>query len=79
MEFLALRPYLYSRREKASGGRPPRAYQVVGLPEDVEVVIGRFGNRWQILIQTARDMGQWRGDYASAEDALAAVQAQLPG
>ena len=37
-------------------------------------MVGKFGQRWQIFVQTSEGAGEWVGKYVSPEDALNAVQ-----
>lgn len=66
---LTLAPYLRSRR---SG--EPVAYEVRGLPEGFTVMVAKFGQWWQIIVQTAETSGEWVGKFVSPEDALNALQ-----
>ncbi len=66
---LTLAPYLMSRR---SG--EPVAYQVRGLPEGLTILVAKFGQWWQIIVQTSETSGEWLGKYVSPEDALNALQ-----
>ena len=67
-------------------GSEPLQYEVVGLPPNLVVWIGRRLSppigRWQIMRVGVEENGSWvkgfwTGDYDSAEAALAALQAEL--
>jgi len=49
-------------------------YEVIGRPPGQTALIGLHDGRWQIL----RGKGEWVGAHASAEDALAVLQAEFP-
>jgi hypothetical protein len=50
------------------------AYEVRGLPEGFTVMVAKFGQWWQIIVQTAETSGEWVGKFVSPEDALNALQ-----
>lgn len=62
-------------------GTEPTQFEVIGLPEgQCALICATCGQRWQILRGepgTPRVWGSWEGDYATAEEALAALQATL--
>ena len=66
---LTLTPYLTSRR---SG--EPVAYEVCGVPKGLTIMVAKFGQWWQIIVQTSETSGEWVGKYVSPEDALNALQ-----
>lgn len=53
------------------------SYDVHGLPQGQRAVIADMGERWQILRTKDDVAGDWQGSYASAEDALAALQSEI--
>jgi len=68
-------------RECARSGKGPDLrnwdtveYLVQHLPEGEEARIARFDNRWQVRRVRSGVASGWGGDYATAEDALAALQ-----
>ncbi len=66
---LTLAPFVMSRR---SG--EPVAYQVLGLPDSLTIMVAKFGQWWQVIVQTSESSGEWVGKYVSPEDALNALQ-----
>ena len=56
------------------GSGEPVAYQVLGLPEGLTIMVTKFGQSWQIIVQTSESSGEWMGKYVSPEDALNALQ-----
>ena len=52
-------------------------YSVGGLPVGQEAYIAKFNDSWRIL--HSDDQRGWRGDYASAEEALEALESELSG
>ena len=55
----------------------PNQYRVVGLPAGQNALIG-FDGEWRILhTDDPGHSGEWVGNYHSAEDALAALEAVL--
>lgn len=58
-------------------------YVVHGMPPGEEALIAYYGdpNRgsWRVLRVKGGEQGQWEGDYASADDALAMLQRELEG
>lgn len=58
--------------------RRPFQYEVDGLPEGQRATIAEFnGGRWRTLRTISGEQGDWEGDHATAEDALAALGLQL--
>jgi len=51
-------------------------YDVVGLPVGEEAKVAHVGGRWRILQKHNEIPSEWRGEYETAEDALAALQAE---
>jgi hypothetical protein len=39
----------------------PVAYQVRGLPEGLTIMVAKFGQWWQIIVQTSETSGEWLG------------------
>jgi hypothetical protein len=52
-------------------------YAVVGLPASQNALIGRKAGRWQILRVHNNVPDSWRGDYETAETALAVLADEL--
>jgi hypothetical protein len=58
-------------------------YQVRGLPNDHHALIGHKPHthpvRWWFVVHTSPDArGDWHGDYATPEEALAALSKDFP-
>jgi hypothetical protein len=53
-------------------------YTVVGLPHGEQATIFRFGSSWQILRAFNDVSGDWDGPYATAEQAVTALQRDYP-
>ena len=51
-------------------------YEVVGLPVGEKAKVANVRGRWRILQKHNEIPTEWRGEYASAEEALAALQAE---
>jgi len=63
-------------------GGPIIGYRVGGMPNGTTARIANFGapnrNDWRIMrINSDNTQGDWTGHYASAEEALAALQQDL--
>ena len=56
------------------GTGPSYRYQVQGLPDGEEADIAEFNNFWKILKVKDGVQGEWAGVYATADEALAALQ-----
>lgn len=52
-------------------------YAVVGLPPGKNALIGKKAGRWRILRVQDNVPDSWRGDYETAESALAALADEL--
>jgi len=69
---LGLKP-LFGKRDETI----PHKYQVLGLPRDLEAHITRFKRHWlYLLVERGRDL-EWKGNFASPQDALAALEIEL--
>lgn len=56
----------------------PIQYEVRGLPPGQRALIG-YPPYWRVLRITDTAHGEWRGDFDSPEDALAALERELAG
>jgi hypothetical protein len=52
-------------------------YDVAGLPSDLAIQIAECEGRWQLLVVRDGEAGDWQGDFASPDDALAAIAREL--
>jgi hypothetical protein len=50
------------------------AFEVMGLPEGVDVRIAEMRHRWKVLRTTNGVPGEWSGEFSSAEEALASIK-----
>ena len=67
-------------REIANGqiGRGPvHSYYVGGMPPGEEAKIAQFNHAWRFLRWSKTSHGNWIGEYATAEAALAALQDEI--
>ena len=59
------------------GTGPVVRYKVGALPPGEEAALANFNGKWKILRVRNGVQGQWAGEYQSADDALAALQAEV--
>ncbi len=52
-------------------------YEVKGLPKGEEAWIGETHGNWRLLRSSNAVMGNWTGEYNSAEEALKALEGML--
>jgi hypothetical protein len=55
----------------------PVAYEVGGLPQNEDVMILNVGSAWRVMRAKNGVRRSWTEGFASAEDALASVQADV--
>jgi hypothetical protein len=69
------------RPEGIAGSGPVRTYRVDAMPEGEEAKVVNFGdphrNDWRFLRIKGNTQGDWIGNYASAEAALAGLQREV--
>ena len=58
----------------------PHQYEVVGLPPARSARIAKVAGAWKIMRSgNWKDIGKWTGSYATAEDALQALESEVHG
>jgi hypothetical protein len=60
-----------------SGSEPVQSYEVEGLPPGEKASIAQFNRAWRFLRWSETSHGNWSGEYASVEAALAALQDEI--
>ena len=74
---LRLVPRTGGRSIGLQGGDQPLGYDVAGLPPNLAIEIAEMNGRWQLLVVRDGDVGEWQGDFDSADAALAAIERAL--
>ena len=59
------------------GGGPVQSYEVDGLPPGENASIAHFNQAWRFLRWSEISHGNWTGEYATIEAALAALQDEI--
>ncbi len=72
---LTLHEYIWSGEGPClAEHRKPIGFEVLGLPESQRAWLATDSHRWQVLQATKGVMGEWSGQFKSAEEALASLQ-----
>lgn len=74
---LTMRPIAFSGEGQKLTYDHPFQYEVMGMPTGQKAMIADLNHRWRIMRIFDDVSGDWRDEHATAEEALAALQAEL--